>query len=414
MKTVTKQLRRGFFGLASCLCILLIACGAGCQKEAAPVADANEPNSVPAADLQPATEAQPATPLTPAMPVPEPAIEPEPAPDPNLPVVTVNGDAITEGQVGGAVDAQIRRAGAQMASLPPMYLEQFKKQMRGRVVDMLVSERLLDQQIAKANIVVTDEEVLTSITEMGAKRTPPMTVDQFKAAVEAQGGTFDEAKAQYKEGLSRQKFMETQWVGKIDVNDADAQAYYDATPQEFTNEEKVQASHILVKFPKPEAGADPNLVKVAARAKATKLLGEVKDGGDFAEIAKANSDCPSSEKGGDLGLFAKAQMVPPFANAAFAMQPGETSDIVETRFGYHIIKVTDRQEGSVTPFEEAKAGITERLTMQKKSEVAQTFLEKLKAEATIVYAEGQEPQAPPARPTAPVVRRPAPADANDK
>ncbi len=417
MKIVTKQLKRGFPALAWCLCILLIACVAGCQKEA-PTTDTNEPAPDTAAKVQAPAEGQPAAVEAPPA-APEP--EPEPAVDPNLTVVSINGEDITEGQLGVAVESQVRRAGAQMQNLPPMFVEQFKKQMRQRVLDMLVSERLLDQQIAAANVVVTDEEVLSSMAEMGARQNPPMTVDQYKAAIEARGGTFDEAKQQYKRGLSRQKFMETQWVGKIDVNDADAQAYYEATPQEFTNEEKVQASHILVKLPAPEGDADPNLVKVAVRAKAEKLLGEVKDGGDFAEVAKANSDCPSAEKGGDLGLFGKGQMVKPFADAAFAMQPGEMSGIVETRFGYHIIKVTDRQAGSVTPFEEAKAGIVQRLTMQKKSQIAQAYLDTLKEKATIVYAEGNVPAPPAPAPMAPVVRpapvapvvRPAPVDANE-
>ncbi len=421
MKTVMKRWKPGLFVLVSCLCIGLIVCTTGCQKkEAAPVADGNDPApaqlETPAQPAQPAETAVASPDATPeTAPTPEP--EPEPTVDPNQPVVTINGDVVTEGQLGAVVDAQLRRAGPQMANIPPMYLEQMKKQMRQRVLDMMVSERLLDQQIAKANIVVTDDDVISSITEMGAQRTPPMTIEQFKEAIEAQGGNFDEAKEQYRKGLARQKFMETQWVGKIDVNDADAQAYYDAKPAEFTQEEKVKASHILVKFPESEAGADPNLGKVAARAKITKLLGEVKDGGDFAEIAKANSDCPSSQKGGDLGFFAKGQMVPPFADAAFAMQPGDTSDIVETRFGYHIIRVTDRQEASVTPFDEAKAGIVDRLTRDKKTEVAQAFLDKIKSEATIEYAEGQAPPAPPAPPTAvrPAVRpAPEPADANDQ
>jgi peptidyl-prolyl cis-trans isomerase C len=109
-------------------------------------------------------------------------------------------------------------------------------------------------------------------------------------------------------------------------------------------------------------------------------------------------------------------MVPPFEEAAFAMQPGGMSGIVETRFGYHIIKVTDRQEASVTPFEEAEAGIIENLTRQKKSEIAQAFLDQLKEQATIVYAEGYGPQVAPTPATRPapvkVAAPPAPADAN--
>jgi len=410
MKTVIGRMSRDFSLPAWCLCVLLIACTVGCQKETPPAPDANEPGAAKVAEPQAPAELPAPAPEVPPLATPEAA----PAPDPNLAVVTINGEAITEGQLGAAVDNQMRRAGAQFRGMPPGIVEQVKNQMRQRVLDMLVSERLLDQQIEAADVVVTDEEILASIAAQGARRNPPMTVDQFKAAVEAQGGTFEEAKEQYRKGLARQKFMESQWAGKIDVNEADAQAYYDATPAEFKNEEKVRASHVLIKPATPEPGADPNITKVAARAKTEKLLQEIKDGADFAEVAKANSDCPSASKGGDLGFFPRKQMVPPFDKAAFAMQPGEMSGIVETKFGYHIIKVTDRQEAGVTPFEEAKAGIIEKLTMQKKSEIAQTFLETLKEKATIVYAEGSGLAAAPAVRPAPVqvAAPPAPADAN--
>jgi peptidyl-prolyl cis-trans isomerase C len=338
-----------------------------------------------------------------------PAPETPATPDPNVTIATVNGDAIKGGQLTPVVDYQLRQAAAQFRGAPPMVIEQFRKQIEQRALDMLISERLLDQKIEAANVTVTDEEVIAFIASQGAKRNPPMTVDQYKAAVEAQGGSFEEAKERHRKGLARQKFMEARWAGKVDVNDADAQAYYEATPAEFTNEEKVQASHILIKPAVSEADADPNLAKVAARAKATKLLQEIKDGADFAEVAKANSDCPSRERGGDLGLFGQGQMVKPFGDAAFAMQPGEMSDIVETQFGYHIIKVTDRQEAGVTPFEEAKAQIIEKLVMQKKTEIAHDYLNTLREDAKIVYTEGYGPDAAP---PAPMMAPPAPAGAD--
>lgn len=104
--------------------------------------------------------------------------------------------------------------------------------------------------------------------------------------------------------------------------------------------EKVQASHILVSY--KGSSRDPKVTRTKEEAKklAEKLLKEVKAGTEFSKIAKEHSNCPSGKKGGDLGMFGRKQMVPPFEKAAFSLKPGEVSDIVETRFGYHIIKRT--------------------------------------------------------------------------
>jgi len=125
--------------------------------------------------------------------------------------------------------------------------------------------------------------------------------------------------------------------------------------------------------------------------------------------AKAHSADPvSGPRGGDLDFFTRERMVKPFAEAAFAMQPGEVSEIVESRFGYHIIKVTERKEASVKSFEEVKAAIVENLAAEKKTEIAQEYVAELKQKATIVYAAGEQP-----RPTEPApATTPTPADPN--
>ncbi len=133
------------------------------------------------------------------------------------------------------------------------------------------------------------------------------------------------------------------------------------------------------------------MAKAAAKAKAEELLKQIKDGDDFAELAKANSGCYSSERGGDLGFFSRGRMVPAFEEAAFALKVGQVSDIVETQFGYHIIKVTDHRDASVTMFEQAKDDIMKSLTQTRQAELAKEYIESLKAQANIVYPPGEEP-----------------------
>ncbi len=117
------------------------------------------------------------------------------------------------------------------------------------------------------------------------------------------------------------------------------------------------------------------------------MLAQVKDGADFAELAKTYSTCSSKERGGDLDFFDKSQMVPEFSQAAFARKPGEISDVVETKFGYHIIKVTDRKEAGVRSFEEEKPNIVKNLEARKKQTFTRSYVESLKSKAKIVWAE---------------------------
>jgi peptidyl-prolyl cis-trans isomerase C len=316
-------------------------------------------------------------------------VQPALKPDASAVVATVNGEQITQGQLDQNLDRQMRLAGAQLGNLPPAYLEQFKQQMKQRILESLVGETLLDQQVEAANIEVTEAEAIAAIEERGALQDPPITVETLRQMVESQGESFDEFKKQYRSNLARQEFMEMQWAGKIDVNDADAQVYYDEHPQEFEAPEQIQASHILIAVD-PNT-SDPDDAKATARAKAESLLEQIREGADFAQLAGMHSSCPSAAGGGDLGLFGRGQMVAPFEEAAFALEPGEVSDVVETRFGFHIIKATGHQDAQKVPFEEARPDIIERLTMQKKQQVARNYLEELRDKATIVYAEGFEP-----------------------
>lgn len=402
MKRARNQKSLCLVALVGCLAIVLLL-GAGCGKKTAETPDPNAPavNTTDEISTLPEPNAASAMPAQP---------EPEPAADPNAVIVTVNGEQITQGRLDQAVDRQMRTAGAQMGNLPPAYLAQFKKQISQRILDSLVGETLLDQEVKAANVEVTEAEAIASIEEKGAQQTPPITIATLQQMVESQGGNFDEFKEQYRSGLARQRFMETQWAGQIDVNDADAQAYYEGHPNEFEKPEQVHASHILI-APDPNA-ADPNEAKAVAKAKAEDLLKQIKDGGDFAELAKAHSSCPSKAQGGDLGTFGRKQMVKPFEDAAFALTPGEVSDVVETRFGYHIIKVTEHQDAQTVPLEEAREGILQKLTNQKKQAVVQEYLQGLRDKATIDYAPGHEPAAaPPMSPVRPTV---TPSDSIEK
>jgi peptidyl-prolyl cis-trans isomerase C len=278
--------------------------------------------------------------------------------------------------------------------MPPAFIEQYKTQIRQQALERMVVEKLLDQEVKQINLQVADEEVMKKIEEMAAQQSPPLSMEDFKALIEAYGQSLEEVKERIRKGSSYQKIVEAQFEGKISITEEDAKKFYDENPKEFETPEQVRASHILIAI-KP---TDSNDVKAEAKQKIEQLLKQVQDDADFAQLAKENSTCPSSEKGGDLGFFGKGQMVPAFEKVAFELKPGQVSDVVETRFGYHIIKVADRKDASTKSFEEEKDGIINNLENKKKGEIAKQYIESLKAQAKIVYPPGKEPKTPPTPP----------------
>ena len=162
------------------------------------------------------------------------------------------------------------------------------------------------------------------------------------------------------------------------VSDGDAQAYYQLHLDQYKTPEQVKTRHILITVPK---GADAK-TDAAAKAKAEDILKQVKAGGNFADLAKKNSDDPGSkDQGGELPMIATSSLDPAYAQAAMALNPGQTSGLVRSSFGYHIIQTESKQAAEVKPFSEVKASIVEQMQSQKSAAAAQNYATQLTAEA---------------------------------
>jgi peptidyl-prolyl cis-trans isomerase D len=162
------------------------------------------------------------------------------------------------------------------------------------------------------------------------------------------------------------------------VSDAEAQAYYQSHLDQYKTPEQVKTRHILITVAK---GADAK-TDAAAKAKAEDILKQVKAGGNFADLAKKNSDDPGSkDQGGELPMIATSSLDPAYAQAAMALNPGQTSGLVRSSFGYHIIQTESKQAAEVKPFAEVKASIIEQLQSQKAASAAQNYANLLTAEA---------------------------------
>jgi peptidyl-prolyl cis-trans isomerase D len=167
------------------------------------------------------------------------------------------------------------------------------------------------------------------------------------------------------------------------VTDQDLQAYYDQHRDEYRVPEQVKVSHILIKTPLPAPGAKEDEKAIAdARAKAEGVLKEIKAGGDFAKLAEKYSDDPGSAKsGGDLGWIGRGRTVPEFEKAAFSLGKGQTSDLVKSSYGFHIIHVEDKQEAHLKALAEVKSEIEEKVKQQKAARATETAANALLSQA---------------------------------
>jgi peptidyl-prolyl cis-trans isomerase D len=167
------------------------------------------------------------------------------------------------------------------------------------------------------------------------------------------------------------------------VTDQDLQAYYEQHRDEYRVPEQVKVSHILIKTPLPASGAKEDEKAVAeARAKAEDVLKQVKAGGDFAKLAEKYSDDPGSAKsGGELGWIGRGRTVPEFEKAAFSLGKGQTSDLVKSSYGFHIIRVEDKQDAHLKTLAEVKGEIAEKVKQQKTAHATEVAANTLLSQA---------------------------------
>jgi peptidyl-prolyl cis-trans isomerase C len=343
--------------------IFIIATLAACSRTA-------PANATPQAAPAPAASAQSAPPAAAATlqaPAPAPA-KPVPAQLPEV-VARVNGETISGNDLDDAVRAIAGRAGP----IPP---DERDRVYRG-VLDNMIGYRLMIQEAKARKIAVSDADVDAQVAQIRAQFPSEA---QFQQALTAQKTTLEAVRNDTREGMSADKLVESEIASKVAVKPEAVTDFYQKNQDKFQQGPRVRASHILIGIPQNADAA----TKQQARAKADAILKDLKAGKDFAATAKANSQDPgSAPNGGDLGYFEQGQMVPPFEQAAFALKAGEMSEVVESQFGYHIIKVADKQDSRVVPLEEAKEQIEQYLTQQNRHAETELFVNALRAKAKI-------------------------------
>ena len=290
---------------------------------------------------------------------------------PSDPVAKVNGVVITRGEIDRAMKVFL----AQNRSPQQPSADQLQ-QLQDAALEQMISAEMLYQAGTKLDMKDVEKQAEEKITQSRA-RFPSQA--EFEAALKNSGLDEKELKELTRKDIIINNLVEREIASKITISEKDAEKFYNENLSKFKQEESVKASHILVGVD-AKAGEED---KKKARAKADDLLKKIKAGEDFAALAKANSTCPSSAQGGDLGYFGKGQMVPAFEKAAFGLKPGEVSDVVETQFGYHIIKLTEKKNGETAKFEDVKVKIQEYLKNQKIQQSVADYLNELKGKMKV-------------------------------
>lgn len=287
-------------------------------------------------------------------------------------VATVNGIVITQ----DFFEKEMARVSNQFARSGRPLNESQSGDIKKRVLETLINRELLYQESQHKGIKIEDTKVNGQLDTV-KKRFP--SDDEYQAALTKMKITEAELKSQIREGMAIQQFVDNYLAQDIAVSDAETIDFYEKNPEMFKQPEQIKASHILVKV---DTEAD-EATKGQANKKIKEIQKKLETGQDFASLAAEFSEGPSNVNGGDLGYFSRGQMVKPFEDAAFKLKSGEVSDIVETRFGYHLIKVVDKKPESVISYDTVKDKITQYIEQGKKGNAVKADIEKLRQKADI-------------------------------
>lgn len=301
---------------------------------------------------------------------PEPAVTAQknsPLPDP---VARVNGVAIPAADLQKALNAFNKSPSA--AQVPPGK----EKEVQQFLLNQMLGGELMYQVARNTPVKELDKKIADAVAKL---KTRFKTEDDFKKGLQEQGMAEKDLQELIRRNVIIENYIEQVIVPKQQVTDADVKAFYEKNPETFTRPEQIRASHILITVDAKATEAD----KKKAKERVEALLKQVKAGVDFAKLAQEQSGCPSSKQGGDLGYFGKGQMVKPFEEAAWSLKPGEITGVVETQFGYHIIKLSEKKAASKIKFEDVKAKIADNLKRQKVTEAINVTLEDAKKKAKI-------------------------------
>ncbi len=323
-------------------------------------------------------------------------------------VARVNNEIITRTEYIHSRD-QLKQ---EVQQQEPSNADQAFAERQGDVLRDLIDQQLLLQK-GKDLGITGDTELIKKLDEM-RKEMKLETMEDLEKAAQAQGASYEEFKQNLRNQIITQRVIGQEVGSKLSMNKDDELNFYNEHKGELQRPEAVRLSEILI-APKPPvkaAGADGKAeppteaenaaALAAAEAKAKDILEQIHKGGNFAELAKKNSDGPSAKDGGDLSYFNRGTLAKELEDKVFALKAGDVTDVVRTKQGYVILEVTEHQTAGIPPLKEIEPRIQDALYMQRLQPALRAYLTTLREQAYIDIKQGYVDSGASAKQTKPV------------
>jgi peptidyl-prolyl cis-trans isomerase C len=288
--------------------------------------------------------------------------------------VRVNGVAISYQRFNGFYQEYRRSKGLAVGARGDQ-LELFKK-LRRESMDLLIEQELVRQAAEREGIRVSAEEVDADVAKLRSVFDSP---EGFARRLTSDGFTEESFRKHVTGMLAAGRYMDGMRAAVPAVSDEELAAYYRENEHRLTFPEEVRVRHILLTW-KPLGTRDD---RAAIRGQMVPILEQARSGADFAELAKRHSEDSTAPNGGDTGFFHRGQMVPAFEKVAFALAPGEVSDMVETPFGVHILRLEERRPARLLPLDEVREQLRDHVRQERMNAAAEREIARLRAAAEI-------------------------------
>ncbi|MBI4774114.1 MAG: peptidylprolyl isomerase [Deltaproteobacteria bacterium] len=288
-------------------------------------------------------------------------------------LATVNGEPVRYSEIKEAVEGTVReweRRSGKKAD------DEVVSEIRRVVLSNSIRDVIIRQECQKYMVEVTNEELdrelLKQMVEFGGKK-------KFEENLAANNLSLDVIKTKLWSAVAAKKLVNEVIASRIEVTDDEVKKFYEASKARFYTPPTAELSHIVIEVPKDATAEQIDKAKKNAEL----VLKKLRDGADFAEMAQEYSDDPNKMEGGKIGMLQPGRMPPEFDKAAFALKEGEISDVVKTKYGYHIIKAGKVSPENTVPLEDAKEGITILLKKTKIEMAEKGYMEQLLRSAKI-------------------------------
>jgi peptidyl-prolyl cis-trans isomerase SurA len=258
--------------------------------------------------------------------------------------------------------------------------------------DKDVLRDLIDQQLlldkGKELGITADTELIKKLDQM-RKDMNLDSMEELEKAAQAQGVSFEDFKQNMRNQIITQQVIGREVGSRLNITKEDEEKFYDEHKSELDQPEEVRLSEILVSTEKkPNDTRDEAQVLQAAQEKANTLLEAIKKGDKFEDVAKKNSDGPSAAQGGELGYFKRGTLAKELEDKTFTMKAGDVSDVIRTKQGFIILKVTEHHEAGIPPLNQIQQRVQDAVYMQKLQPALREYLTKLREDAFIDYKPG--------------------------